>query len=90
MKSSRRSKRWIWVIVFVSAIFPLWFVTASADMAVQRIASGTGPIDVMVSEAFDWYASPIRYCLNIPVIGRMSDYLGDQWCSILDAPETTP
>lgn len=44
----------------------------------------------MISNAFVWYASPMHYYVKIPTLRRLSDYLDEKLCSVLDAPETTP
>jgi hypothetical protein len=92
MKLARYRKRFLVILLVCVALFAFWFVTASASMAVDRIVAGTGqgPIGKMVIDSFDWYASPMHYCVKIRGLGRLSDYLEDKWCSILDAPETTP
>lgn len=89
-----RNRKKLFVVISLAwvVLFAFWFVTAPACMAVERIASGTGrgPIAQTVSAAFGCYASPMRYCAKIPALGRISDYLEDKWCDLLDAPETTP
>lgn len=86
-------ERFIGVVVLIGvALLVFWFVTAPAAMAVERIAAGTGsgPIAEIFSGAFRWYASPMPYCAKIPALRCLNDSLEDKWCSILDAPETTP
>lgn len=72
--------------------FGVWFLTAPAGMAVQRIAAGTGrgPIAILIIHAADWYESPMLYLDKIPSLRRVTDPLEDRWCEILAAPETTP
>lgn len=73
-------------------ILALWFVTAPASMAVQRIVSGGngGAAARLVCTLTDWYESPMVFVGKIPVLSRMNESLADFWCDCLDAPETTP
>jgi hypothetical protein len=94
MTRARKSKR-LRKVVFALLILTyliVWFVTASASTAVQRIAAGTGrgPIARVVIDGMDVYSSPMVYVCKIRSLSRISDYLEDFWCEFLDAPETTP
>jgi hypothetical protein len=78
--------------LFLPAAFALWYVTAPAGMALQRISSGGngGPFARVVCAATDWYESPMAILDRNPTSRRASDWLADAWCEILAAPETTP
>jgi len=76
--------------LFLPVGFAFWFVTATACTAVQRSVSAGGKASVVVGDAFDLYAAPLKYCMKIPALSHMADYFADKWCDILDAPDTTP
>ena len=80
------------IYLLIITAFPVWFITATARMAIQRIAAGTGngPIANIVIKSADLYGSPMVYCQKVPILRRIDDFLEDKWCEVLDAPETTP
>jgi hypothetical protein len=88
---SRKFRR-VTLAVLIPAFPVLWFVTAPAGMAIQRITSGGngGPLSRLICAFTDWYESPMVYTDKAPAFKRMSDSLADSWCQVLGAPETTP
>lgn len=85
-------RRRLLLFFLIPVCFVLWFVTAPAGMALQRITSAGngGPFARLVCAATDWYEAPMVHVGKIPALRRMSDSLADQWCKLLGAPETTP
>jgi len=57
--------------VVIPAILVLWFVTAPASMALQRIASGGngGHLARLICSVTDWYESPMVYVGKVRPLG---------------------
>ena len=80
------------LILILAVIFVGWFVTAPAAMAVERIVAGTGngPISGLVIRAAECYERPMYGLCKYRWVSRVANVLGDWWCDVLDAPDTTP
>ena len=80
------------IILGLPVAFFIWFVTAPAGTAIQRIVSGgnSGILASFVSTATDSYESPMMIFEKNPTLKRANERLSDFWCDVLGAPDTTP
>jgi len=76
----------------IPALPILWFLTAPASSAVQRIVAGAKPgsFGAFISRTAESYEAPLVYVGRVPSLRRMSDTLEDFWGEVLAPPETTP
>jgi len=88
--SRRRARRRWLLLLLIPICFVFWFVTAPANLAVQRITSGGGFVSRFISRAADSYEAPMAWFCQFPEAKRFNDSMTDWWCDVLDAPETTP
>jgi hypothetical protein len=86
------SRRWILLCAAPPAFLTLWFFTAPAVPAVQRIIAGgpSGGFSRFLSNAAEAYEAPI-YCLcRTRPLNSAANALGDFWWRVLAPPDKTP
>jgi len=78
------------VVLTICILF--WFLTAPANMALERLISGGNSTSATraVDCAIDAYSGPLVLLKEYSAFRAASDNLSDFWCEVLGAPETTP
>ena len=74
MPNTRKKKvAYVCALIAVVILLPvIWFVTASADMAIERVAAGfsNGPIERFIIRASEDYSAPMFPLMRFTVLRR--------------------
>lgn len=86
----KKWRRWM-LVLFLPACFVLWFLTAPACFAIERIGAGNNISSRLIISAASAYETPMIWLRSeFSLVRQYDDRMTDWWCDVMDAPETTP